>query len=155
MATGGGQTSNSNWSRVVNFPGTVEGSAQFQTASFAANSGSTGVWFKSFEGNQKPGDAAANATLMQTVASGPGTYDLTFFARREANFSASAMFVQLNTDGGDSELFDLLSLLVPNDGNWNQYGIFDFIASPGTTKLTVEAVMDGGFLSLNITPSRS
>jgi hypothetical protein len=109
----------------------------------------TGVWFKSFEGNlgRDGRELEADATLMRTVAGAAGTYDLTFYAKREVGFSSSAMFVRLSTDVGDTEMFDLLSLLVPTEGSWNQYGIFDFIASAGTTVLTVEAVMDGGFLS--------
>lgn len=145
-ATGGGQTSNSNWSLAVNFPDTLGASAQFQTASFAANSGLTGVWFKSFEGD--PAGTLANATLSQTVAGGAGTYDLSFFAKRESGFDANAMFVRLSTDMGDMETFNLLSLLVPNDGSWNAYNIFDFVASAGTTMLTVDAIMEGGFNSL-------
>jgi hypothetical protein len=144
LATSGGQTSNSNWSLIVNFPDTVGSSAQFQTASWAAQSGSTGVWFKSFEGNQNPGDPPADATLSQTVASGAGTYDLTFFAKREANFSAIAMFVRLSSNAGDTATYNLLSILVPNDGSWNQYSILGFVAAPGTTSLTVEVVMDDG-----------
>ena len=141
-ATGGGQVSNSSWTLNVNVPDAVNSAAQFQTAAFAANSGATGVWFKSFAG-----DAAgtqAQATLSQTVAAGAGEYGLTFFAKLEEFFSAAAMSVILSSNMGDSATFDILALAA-NDGNWAQHGIFGFTASAGTTMLTVQAVMQDGF----------
>ena len=145
LATGGGQVSNSNWSLAVNFPDGVEDSAQFQDAPWASNPlgvEGVGVWFKAFEGNQAAGDALAEATLSQTVAAGPGMYDLSFYVRHEENFTAGAMTVALSSDQGDLATFDLLA--TPNDGEYNQFSIDGFVAGAGTTNLTIEVIMEEG-----------
>jgi hypothetical protein len=147
-ATTATQTSNSNWTLNANFPDGVGSAAQFQFAPWASNPlgvAGTGVWFKAFEGNQAPEgiDPPAEATLSQTVAAGPGLYDLSFFVRRETNFTASAMTVVLSSDVGDSATFDILAS-APNDGAYNQMAINNFMAGPGATSLTVVATMDDG-----------
>lgn len=145
-ATGGGQMSNSAWMLDVNFPDGVEGSAQFQDAPWASNLlgvDGVGVWFKAFEGNQGPDDEPADANLRQTVDTGPGIYDLSFWVRHEANFTAASMAVSLSSDQGDEAMFDLLSD-TPADGEYNQFSINDFVASAGTTSLTVQVTMEDG-----------
>lgn len=144
LATSGTTTSNSAWELVANMPDGVGLSAQFQDAPWASNPegvDGVGVWFKAFEGEQADGDDVANAGFDQVVVGGSGFYDLTFYAKKEANFTAGAMFVAIQTDMGDQVLFSLLDASVPNDGDFYQYGIFDFFASPGTTEITVGALM--------------
>ena len=143
-ATTGTQTSNSDWVLTVNFPDAVQPAAEFREG-FAAQSGNMGVWFRSFEGAQAPGDLLANAELMQMVAAVPGIYDLTFWLNHETNFTAAAAFVELSTDAGDSTTFDMLA--TPTGIGFAQYGILNFVASPGTTKLTVRAVMTDGAIA--------
>ena len=144
LALTGTQTSNSAWVLTVNFPDTVEGAAEFREG-FAAQSGNMGVWFRSFEGMQAPGDPPANAELMQMIAAVPGTYDLTFWANHETNFLATAAFVELSTDAGDITSFDILA--TPAGLGYQQHSILNFVAGPGTTKLTVRAVMVDGLIA--------
>ncbi|QDT69087.1 hypothetical protein MalM25_20140 [Planctomycetes bacterium MalM25] len=141
-ATGNTQTSNSDWSLVVGMPNGP--AAQFQDAPWASNplgSPGIGMWFRGFEGADGS-TGGANATLSQTVAAGPGDYDLIFWVRHETNFAATSANVILSSDQGDSVSFDLLG--TANDGAYNQYGITGFVASAGTTELTVQAVMTEG-----------
>lgn len=150
-ATPGGQTSNSNWSLNVNFPDTeppspTEGSAQFQEAAWASNPNGTsgkGVWFKAFKGDPDPG-IGADADLSQSVvATVSGDYSLSFYARKETNFTASVWDATVSSDGtGGSASLDLLTA-APADGSWNQY----FLSLTGVTAgdtLSVSVVMDNG-----------
>ena len=60
LATSGTQTSNSNWTLIAPSDG-VEPAAQFQSATWAASSGNTGVWFKGFRGSPgSPVDASVS-----------------------------------------------------------------------------------------------
>ncbi|MAT69059.1 MAG: hypothetical protein CMJ58_05990 [Planctomycetaceae bacterium] len=145
LATGNSSTSNSNWVLTADTPDGTNLSAQFQDAPWASNPlgvAGIGLWFKAFEGQQATGDPAANATLEQTVAAGPGTYNLSFYVRHETNFTADSASVVLSSDAGDVATFDLLA--TANDGAYNQYSINGFLASAGTTSLTVQAVMVNG-----------
>jgi len=142
-ATGSSTVSNSNWVLTTNNPDGGEPSVQFQFAPWASNplgEDGTGVWFRSFRGTEAT--ELANGEVAQTVNAGPGTYDLSFFVRHETNFTAEAAFVELSSDAGDVATFDLLA--TPNDGAYTQFSIEDFVASAGTTSLTVRAVMEGG-----------
>lgn len=126
LADSGAQTSNSDWSLVVNFPDGSDDAAQFQTGfANAQNTGAggteapgtgTGIWFKSFEGNQSPGDLLAQATLSQAVvAPFSGDYKLNFVAGRETNFTAAEFFVELASSGtGGTATIDLLTASIPN-----------------------------------------
>ena len=126
LAASGAQTSNSAWVLTVNFPDTVDDAAQFQTGfANAQNTGvggseapgtGAGVWFKSFEGNQAPGDALAQADLSQSVAAPvDGDYLLNFVAGRETFFTAAEYSVTLSSSGtGGSGTVDLLTASIPN-----------------------------------------
>lgn len=149
LATGGGQTSNSAWTLTVNFPDGAEDAAQFQTAPWASDAADpndgvgTGVWFKSFEGAL--GGNLADATLEQVLGNSTGgTYELTFSAKREANFSAGAWYAELSSSGtGGTDSVDLLAV-TPNDGTWNSYSLTLIGVTPGDD-ITVRVVMDGGY----------
>lgn len=157
LADSGAQTSNSDWVLTVNFPDTVDDAAQFQTGfANAQNTGvggteapgtGTGVWFKSFEGLQAPGDALAQADLSQSVvAPNNGDYVLTFVASREANFSAGSWDATLSSSGtGGSASIDLLVAAL-NDGNLGS------AASAGGTplSLTLAGVSAGDTLTVSV-----
>jgi|GEM_PF-3193738 len=126
-ATSGTQTSNSAWVLTANAPDGTNESARFQTGfANAQNTGvggseapgvGTGVWFRSFEGNQAGGgDPLATAALTQGVSvTNDGDYQLTFAAGRETNFTASEFFVMLSSSGtGGSDMVNLLTATIPN-----------------------------------------
>ncbi|MCA9260447.1 MAG: PEP-CTERM sorting domain-containing protein [Planctomycetales bacterium] len=141
-ATHDSQTSNSAWTLTDTDGDDTVQPAKFWDASWASNpldQEGTGVWFRAFLGNDT---APVDATLSQTVAAGPGVYDLSFFVRHETNYLADSASVILSSDAGDSATFDLLGSA--NDGAYNQYSIANFVASAGTTALTVDVTMIGG-----------
>lgn len=144
-ATGGGQTSNSDWTLTVNFPDGSDGAAQFQEAPWASYPPSdTGVWFKPYEGNQSGGgDPLADATLSQTVtAAVGGDYALTFFAKIDPNFTADIFEVILSSTGtGGTDTVDLLS--VTKDGAFYQYNL-NLLGVTAGDQLTVTGLMDDG-----------
>lgn len=127
LATSGSLTSNSAWSLIANTPDGSNLGAQFQTGfANAQNTGvggpeppgtGTGVWFRSFEGNQSgSGESLAQAVLTQSVvAPVNGDYTLEFVAGRETNFMAREFGVVLSTSS-QSVLVDLLAAAIP-DGN--------------------------------------
>jgi len=129
LATTGSTTSNSAWALSINMPDGSDRSAQFQTGfANAQNTGAggseapgtgTGVWFRSFEGNQGgSGEPLAQAELTQSVvASAGGSYLLEFVAGREVNMTAAEFSVALSSSGtGGSTSVDLLTAAIP-DGN--------------------------------------
>lgn len=129
LATSGGTVSNSDWVLTASTPDGTNLAAQFQTGfANADNTGvggsqppgtGTGVWFRSFEGNQGgTGEPLAQADITQTViAPVSGDYMLTFVAGRETNFTAEEFAVTLFSSGtGGSAIVDLLTALIP-DGN--------------------------------------
>lgn len=127
LATSGSTTSNSAWQLAVNTPDGTNLAAQFQTGfANAQNTGvggpeapgvGTGVWFRSFEGNQgNSGEPLAQAVLTQSVfAPSNGDYVLDFVAGRETNFIARVFQVTLSTNTQSSTV-DLLLAAIP-DGN--------------------------------------
>ncbi|MCA9292232.1 MAG: hypothetical protein KDA20_00280 [Phycisphaerales bacterium] len=166
MATSGGLSSNSAWSLTANTPDGFNLGAQFQTGfANAQNTGvggteppgtGTGIWFRSFEGNQGgSGEPLAQASLTQSVmAPANGDYTLMFAAGRETNFIAGQWFVSLSSNGigSPSVLVDLLTAAIP-DGNLggaasgNPGGTLFSITLPGVSvgdTLTVTAVMVNG-----------
>ena len=125
-AVSGTQTSNSAWVLTVNFPDGLDPSARFQTGfgnsentgaggSQAPGTGS-GIWFRSFEGNQGgSGEPLADADITQGVlAPSSGDYILTFRAGIE-DFHLSSIFdVSLSSNGtGGSTSVDLLTATIP------------------------------------------
>ncbi|QDS99827.1 PEP-CTERM sorting domain-containing protein [Adhaeretor mobilis] len=126
-ATTGTTTSNSSWQLIANNPDGTNRAAQFQTGfANAQNTGvggpeapgiGTGVWFRSFEGNQGgSGESLAQAVLTQSVfAPAAGDYTLDFVAGRELNFTARVFEVVLSTNT-QSSMIDLLTAAIP-DGN--------------------------------------
>jgi PEP-CTERM motif len=148
-AASGTQTSNSNWvldtTSHVAAGGGFERSAQFQHASWASNPAAavdTGVWFRSFVGD--PAAIFAQADLRQSVvAPANGEYDLSFYAKREENFSAEDWRTSFSSTGtGGSVSIDMLTS-VPADGAWRQY----FLSLSGVTAgdtLTVRTSMVDG-----------
>lgn len=126
-ATSGTTTSNSAWQLATNMPDGTNRAAQFQTGfANAQNTGvggpeppgtGTGVWFRSFEGNQGgSGEALAQAVLTQSVfAPSNGDYVLDFVAGREANFTARVLQVILSSNS-QATIVDLLTASIP-DGN--------------------------------------
>ncbi|MCA9239730.1 MAG: hypothetical protein KDA37_06010 [Planctomycetales bacterium] len=127
LATSGTLTSNSDWQLIANTPDGTNLAAQFQTGfANAQNTGvggpeppgtGTGVWFRSFEGNQGgSGEPLAQAIITQSVvAPSDGLYTLDFVAGRETNFTARVFRVTLST-GSQSSSVDLLTAAIP-DGN--------------------------------------
>ena len=127
LAMSGSHTSNSAWQLISNFPDGADRAAQFQTGfANAQNTGvggtqppgtGTGVWFRSFEGNQGgSGEALAQAVLTQSAfAPIGGDYTLDFVAGREINFTARVFSVTLSTNSQSSTI-DLLTAAIP-DGN--------------------------------------
>jgi len=123
----GTQTSGSAWQLIANSPDGANEAAQFQTGFANANNTGvggtqapgtgTGLWFRSFEGNQGgSGEVLAQAVLTQSVfAAADGDYVLDFVAGREANFTARVFEVTLSTNS-QSITIDLLSAAIP-DGN--------------------------------------
>ncbi|MCA9200953.1 MAG: PEP-CTERM sorting domain-containing protein [Planctomycetales bacterium] len=133
------------WTLDVTFPDGVGSSAQYQDAPWASNPTGTpgvGVWLKAFEGNQAGGgDPLANATLYQDVTeAAAGEYTLSFFYRKEANFSAANTYVELLEDGSRIGLLDLTE--VDTGGLFEQFS-FNANSSGGT--LRVQAKMVDGF----------
>ncbi len=169
LATSGGLVSNSDWVLTANAPDGSSLGAQFQTGfANAQNSGvggpeapgtGTGVWFRSFEGNQGgSGEPLADATLTQSViAPASGDYTLSFVAGREVNFMASSFGVTLSSSGtGGSDSVDLITAVIP-DGNLggaasgNPGGTPFSLTLLGVTAgdtLTVDGSMVGGTDSL-------
>ncbi|MEP7363249.1 MAG: PEP-CTERM sorting domain-containing protein [Acidobacteriota bacterium] len=147
LSVDGTLTSNSAWVLTSNIPDGLSLAAQFSDLNIPGKGGLMMVWFKSFEGMFDPGDPAAQAELMQMVNATPGVYDLTFRAKLEAHFTAGQAFVEISSDVGDLQAFDLFS--IPT-GIFGDFAINNFIASAGTTKLTIRAVMvDGVFADMN------
>jgi len=144
LATDNTQTSNSDWTLTVNFPDGSDPAAQFSSTVWAASDGSTGVWFKPFEGNQNPGDPPADAELSQTVAgvAQSGTYTLTFESARETNFTASAATATLSSSSGISSQLDLLTATYNDDGNMN--------SDPTTFTLQIMPVLAGEDLTVSV-----
>lgn len=163
LATSGSTISNSPWQLVTNAPDGTNLGAQFQTGfANAQNTGvggseapgtGTGIWFRSFEGNQGgSGEPLANSVITQSiVAPANGDYTLDFVAGREANFVARALEVTLSTNA-QSTTVDLLTAAIP-DGNLggaasgNPGGTPFSLTLPGVTAgqlLTVTGVMLDG-----------
>ncbi len=127
LATSGSTTSNSAWQLATNMPDGTNLGAQFQTGfANAQNTGvggpeapgtGTGVWFRSFEGNQGgSGEPLAQGVITQSVfAPAAGDYTLDFVAGREVNFIARVFEVTLSTNS-QSATVDLLTAVIP-DGN--------------------------------------
>lgn len=127
LATTGSLTSNSPWQLIANMPDGTNRGAQFQTGfANAQNTGvggpeapgtGTGIWFRSFEGNQGgSGEPLVQSIVTQSVvAPANGDYTLDFVAGREVNFTADAFIVMLSTLG-QSDAVDLLTAAIP-DGN--------------------------------------
>ena len=143
-ATSGGQTSNSAWSLIAEFAGTIPGSsAQFQE-NFGGNDIAdprNGVWFKAFVDDE---GGSVNATLSQWLVAGAGgSYSLTFDAKREAHFAAGSWIVSLSSSGtGGTDWIDLLAA-APADGTWNMFSLSLAGVSAGDI-LTVSAEMVDG-----------
>ncbi len=129
LATTGTQTSGSPWVLTANSPDGSNKAAQFQTGFANANNTGvggtqapgtgTGIWFRSFEGNQGgSGEPLALASVMQTIAApSAGTYQLDFVAGREVNFTADEFAVVFHSQAtGNMVTVDLLTAVIP-DGN--------------------------------------
>lgn len=156
LATNGGLTSNSPWSLIANQPDGSNLGAQFQTGfANAQNTGAggpqppgtgTGVWFRSFEGNQSGGgEPLAQAVLTQSIiAPVDGDYTLEFVAGRESNFTARVFEVTLSTLGQSASV-DLLTAAIP-DGNLGGAAS----GNPGGTPfaLTLSGVSAGDLLTV-------
>lgn len=136
------QNSNSNWALNVNvLPGMFGGpAATFSTGASFAQSGDIGIWFRSYLGNNMVG---AEAELIQTIAAGPGAYSLSFWVKKDAFFTADEARVEIFSDAGDFAQFDLLADM-PAGPLYTQLFIPNFMASAGTTTVTVRAMMVNG-----------
>jgi hypothetical protein len=156
LATSGSLTSNSPWQLIANTPDGTNLAAQFQTGfANAQNTGvggpeppgtGTGVWFRSFEGDQGgSGEPLAQATLTQSViAPANGDYILDFVAGRETNFMARVFAVTLSTPS-QSTTVNLLTAAIP-DGNLGGAAS----GNPGGTpfSLTLTGVSAGELLTV-------
>ncbi len=112
-ATANTQTSNSNWVMTAQSDG-IEPSAAFQTATWAANTGSKGVWFKGYRGT--PGSPVDASVTQVVTAPTSGDYTLTFAAKVEENFAATVgdFRVTVSSSGtGGSKPIDLLNSFAP------------------------------------------
>lgn len=149
-ATGGGITSNSDWTLAANKPNNVDYSTQFQTAPWSSSDGNTGIWYKSFTGLGNSSSLTAESILVQSVtAPQAADYVLTFDAAREANFTADDWYVALvsNTSGGGKQdTVDLLTAPMPAGsfgGGATQFTLNISGVASGDT-ISVFAVMSGG-----------
>lgn len=156
LATSGSATSGSAWGLTTNMPDGANLAAQFQTGFANANNTGvggtqapgvgTGVWLRSFEGNQgNSGDPLAQMVLSQSVfAPANGDYVLDFVAGRETNFIARVFSVTLSTNS-QSVSVDLLTAAIP-DGNLGGAAS----ANPGGTpfSLTLFGVNAGELLTV-------
>ncbi|MEQ8211602.1 MAG: PEP-CTERM sorting domain-containing protein [Lacipirellulaceae bacterium] len=128
-AMSGSTTSNSDWVLTINMPDGVDRAAQFQTGFANANNTGvggtqapgtgTGIWFRSFEGDQgNSGEPLAQADITQSViAPADGDYTLSFRAGREVNHLSREFGVSLTSSGtGGSAMIDLNAAVIP-DGN--------------------------------------
>ncbi len=113
LATNNTQTSNSAWVMTAQSDG-VEPAGAFQTATWAAASGNTGVWFKGYRGT--PG-VPVDASVTQVVtAPTSGDYTLTFAAKIEQNFptTVGAFRTSIASSGsGGMKTIDLLNSFAP------------------------------------------
>ena len=143
--------SNSAWVLTADVPSAPNGgtdlSAIFSESVWAASDGAKGVWFRSFEGNQDPGDTTANASLAQTVpgiAVEGGDYLLTFDSARETNHTAGSTTATLGSGASGSVTVDLLAATYNGGGNMN--------APEGPTKfsLRLNNVAPGDTLSVSV-----
>ncbi len=154
LATPGGQTSNSAWVLDVNFPDGSGGAAQFQDASWASfPSGEEGIglWLRSFEGGQEPGEPLADAILYQDVPATAGVeYEVTAMYKEESFYTAKATLLGMRFYSAG---FDLLgteqidvALADPGNGTWSAYGT-SAVAPAGTAIVRVFAQMVDGQIS--------
>ena len=137
---------NPNWTLDVNCPDGVGSAAQFQDAGWASNPVGTpgvGVWSKPFEGMQAAGDPPANATLWQDVSGPAGEYDVSFFYRKEANYTSESTLVELLEDGTRIGHYDLTNI-DPTDG----FEEFSFSGTSAGGTLRVQASMLNGTVAL-------
>lgn len=148
LATGGTQTSNSSWVMTTESDG-VEPSAQFQTATWAASTGSNGVWFKGFRGTpSSPVDASVSQVVTAPTS---GDYVLTFDAKVEEHFSEfiDAFRVTISSDGtGGSQTSDLLNSFAPeyelrvrfrdDAGSVSDYATLPFVVGAASTVFPLE-----------------
>jgi len=113
LASSGTQSSNSNWTMLAQSDG-IEPAAQFQTATWAASKGTTGVWFKGFRGTaETPVDAQVSQLV---TAPTDDDYTLIFDAKVEENFPdvIGGFRVTISSDGtGGSQTVDLLNSFAP------------------------------------------
>ncbi len=148
LATSGTQTSNSNWTMTAQSDG-FEPAAQFQSATWAASSGNTGVWFKGFTGSTvSPVDAQVTQIVTAPMS---GDYQLTFMAKVEANFASviDSFRVTISSDGtGGSQTVDLLDTAKreyelrvrfrDDTGSVSNYATRRFTVAPASTTLPME-----------------
>lgn len=115
--------------------------AQYQDAPWASNPNGTpgvGVWLRAFTGSA--GGSLANATLYQDVSAPAGMYDLSFFFKNEANYSAESTIVELLEDGSRIGVIDLTE--ADTGGAFEEFS-FGSVSNGGT--LRVQARMINGF----------
>jgi hypothetical protein len=151
LATSGGQTSNSAWVLNVNFPDGVDPAAQFQTAPWSSNptgTPGTGIWLRSFEGNQSHGDPPADATIFQDVAGSGGIeYIVSAWYKQEPFHETQSTHIGIAFFDGSSlplgEVTLELSDLHPGNSTWIQY--FIVAEAPGSTATirTFGGMVDG------------
>ncbi|BDS08001.1 hypothetical protein NT6N_30410 [Oceaniferula spumae] len=159
LATSGSTTSGSPWTLTVNSPDGTNPAAQFQTGFANANNtgaGGTqapgtgaGLWIRSFEGDQGgSGEPLANANLSQSVlAPSSGSYQLSFVAGREVNFTAASFGVTLSSSGvAGSATIDLIAATIP-DGNLG--GAASLNAGGTPFSITLNSVMAGDTLQVS------
>ncbi len=158
-ATSGSTTSGSAWQLITNMPDGANLGAQFQTGFANANNTGvggtqapgvgTGIWLRSFEGNQgNTGEALAQMVLTQSVfAAVDGDYVLDFVAGRESMFTARVFEVTLSTNS-QSVTVDLLTAVIP-DGNLGGAAS----GNPGGTpfQLTLTGVTTGELVTVTAT----
>lgn len=148
LATSATQTSNSSWVMTTEFDG-FEPSASFQADTWAAHTGSKGVWLKGFRGS--PGSPVDASVSQVIVAPTSGDYTLTFAAKVEENlFDAVGDFrVTISSSGtGGTHSIDLLNAFTPeyelrvrfrdDAGSVSSYATRSFFVAPASTVFPLE-----------------
>ncbi|MEM8946216.1 MAG: PEP-CTERM sorting domain-containing protein [Planctomycetota bacterium] len=144
---------NSDWVLTTNSPDGVDLASRFQFSGFsrsdgAAGSGS-GLWYRSFEGNQGgTGEPLAQSTLTQSIAApADGDYVMTVDWAREGNFTAASWDVSLSSSGtGGTDTVDLLNASGNIDFNFNQ--LLTTFGGPNVATLTLSGVTAGDTLTV-------
>jgi len=117
---------NSDWVLNTNKPDGVDLAARFQFSGFSRSDGApgsgSGLWVRTFEGEQDPGDDPAEFDLTQSiVAPSSGDYSLSVDWARELDFMADTFGITLeNVTAATSASVDLKTAVAASGDNFNE-----------------------------------